>query len=143
MRQVATGDTVKVHYTGTLEDGSTFDSSAGRAPLEVTVGNNEIIPGLEQALVGMGEGDSKSVTLQADDAYGPKNPELVQVVERERIPAEIELQVGTVLQATDTEGGQMRLQVIAVGDDAVTLDANHPLAGETLTFDLQVVGFVA
>lgn len=143
MRQATTGDTVMMHYTGTLDDGSTFDSSDGRDPLQVTIGNNEIIPTLEQELVGMSAGDSKNVRVEAQNAYGEKNPELVQVVERSNIPPEIDLQIGTVLQATDPTGGQTRLQVIAVDEDDVTLDANHPLAGQALTFEIQLVGFAA
>ncbi len=143
MRQAAIGDTVRVHYTGTLDDGTEFDSSAGRDPLEIQIGSKQIIPGLEDALVGMAEGEAKSVTLQPDDAYGPHDPQFIQVVARDRIPPEIDLQVGTLLQATDGGGNQMRVQVVEVNDSEVTLDANHPLAGKALTFALTLVGFVA
>jgi len=142
MKQAANGDKVRVHYTGTFTDGSQFDSSAGREPLEVTLGTGQVIPGFENAIVGMAEGDSKSVTLEPEDAYGPADARLVQVVERARIPAEIELSVGGILQASDPDGNQMRLTVVSFDDDNVTLDANHPLAGKALTFDLQLVGFV-
>ena len=142
MRQATIGDTVRVHYTGTLDDGTEFDSSAGRDPLEVQIGSGQIIPGLEDALVGMAEGDAKSVTLEPDAAYGPHDPQFIQVVERSRIPAEITMEVGTLLQATDSSGNQMRLQVVDFNDQEVTLDANHPLAGKALTFALTLVGFV-
>lgn len=142
MRQAATGDTVRVHYTGTLADGTEFDSSDGGEPLEVTIGGRQVISGFEDALVGMAEGDTKSVTLEPAEAYGPQDPQLVHVVERERIPAEIDLAVGTVLQASDASGNQVRLHVVELGEDDVTLDANHPLAGKALTFDLTLVGFV-
>lgn len=142
MRQATTGDTVHVHYRGTLDDGSEFDNSAGREPIEVTIGNGQIIPGFENALMGMAEGDTKSVTLPPEDAYGPTDPGLVHVVERDRIPDEVDLAVGAVLQAADASGNQIRLQVVEFSDDNVTLDANHPLAGKALTFELQLVGFI-
>ena len=142
MKQVANGDTVRVHYTGTFADGSQFDSSVGREPIEVTVGAGQVIPGFEDALVGMAEGDAKSVTLEPEHAYGAPDERLVHVVERTRIPAEVDLVEGSVLQASDAAGNEMRLTVVEFDDDSVTLDANHPLAGKTLNFDLQVVGFV-
>ena len=142
MRKAENGDTVRVHYTGTLADGSQFDSSAGRDPLEFTIGGGQVIPGFESALVGMAEGETKSVTLDPEHAYGASEAELVQVVERARMPADIDLDVGSVLQASDPAGNQMRLTVVAFDEDNVTLDANHPLAGKVLTFDLQLVGFV-
>ena len=142
MRQATTGDTVHVHYRGTLDDGSEFDNSAGREPIEVTIGNGQVIPGFENALMGMAEGDTKSVTLAPEDAYGPTNPDLLHVVERDRIPDEVDLAVGAVLQAADANGNEIRLQVVEFSDDNVTLDANHPLAGKALTFELQLVGFV-
>ena len=141
MRQAAIGDTVRVHYRGTLEDGSEFDSSAGRDPLEFTLGGGQIIPGFEQAVVGMAEGESKSVTLQPDDAYGQMRPELIHAVGRDQIPPEVELHVGAELSATDAEGNQTRLVVVELSDEHVTLDANHPLAGAALTFELQLDGF--
>jgi len=142
MRQATTGDTVRVHYTGTLADGTEFDSSAGLDPVELTIGSGQVIPGFENAILGMAEGDTKSVTLEADDAYGPSDPELFHVVERSQIPAEIDLSVGKLLQASDDAGNVTRLQVVKVSDENVTLDANHPLAGKALTFKLQLVGFV-
>jgi peptidylprolyl isomerase len=142
MRQATTGDTLRVHYTGTLADGTEFDSSTSRDPLVVTIGEGQVIPGFEDALVGMAEGESKSVTLPPEDAYGPHHDQLVHTVERGRIPETIDLEVGTVLQAADPSGNQLRLQVVEFSDDTVTLDANHPLAGKALTFDLQLVGFV-
>lgn len=142
MRQAATGDTIQVHYVGTLADGTQFDSSKERGPLEVTIGSGQVIAGFEEALVGMAEGDTKSVTLEPDDAYGPHDPQLVQKVDRGRIPAEVDLSVGTVLQASDSAGNIMRLTVLEFDDQTATLDANHALAGEALTFELELVGFV-
>lgn len=142
MRQVTDGDTVRVHYVGTLADGTEFDNSSGRDPIEFTVGRGQVVAGFENALMGMAEGDTKSVTLEPDDAYGPHNPDLVHAVERAKIPAEVDLQVGTALQATNERGDQVRLVVIELDTDTVTLDANHPLAGKTLTFELTLVAFV-
>ena len=137
MRQATSGDTVRVHYTGTLDDGSEFDSSVGREPLEFTLGSGQVIPGFDNAVTGMATGDTKTVTMAPDDAYGTSNPDLVQVVERERIPTGIDLEVGMMLSA-----GSQRLQVTAFDDDSVTLDANHPLAGKALTFALELVAIV-
>ena len=142
MREAAIGDTIEVHYVGTLADGTQFDSSRERDPLVVTIGNGQVIPGFENALIGMTEGGTKSVTIEPDDAYGPHDPQLVHQVERSRIPNEIDLQIGTELQATDQNGNVMRLIVRQVGDDSVTLDANHMLAGKALTFQLELMGFV-
>jgi len=143
MRQVTNGDKVRVHYVGTFPDGTEFDSSTERGPIEVTVGNGEVVAGFENALIGMAEGESKSVTLEPENAYGPHDPELLHVVERSRIPAEIDLQVGTLLQASNDSGHQVNLQVVALEGDDVTMDANHPMAGKTLNFELSLVGFVS
>jgi peptidylprolyl isomerase len=142
MRQAAIGDTVRVHYVGTLADGTEFDSSIQGGPIEVTLGGGQVIAGFENALLGMAEGDKKNVTLEPGDAYGPHNDQLVHVVERERLPSEMDLEVGNVIQATSPNGQQMRLLVIELDADSVTLDANHPLAGKALTFGLELVGFV-
>lgn len=142
MRQAEAGDTIQVHYTGTLADGTEFDSSRERGPLQVTIGAGQVIPGFDDALVGMAEGDTKNVTIEPEQAYGPHDPQLVQKVERERIPAEVDVSVGAQLQATDTNGNVMRLVVLESDDDSVTVDANHFLAGQPLTFELTLVGFV-
>lgn len=134
-----TGQTVKVHYTGTLEDGSQFDSSAGRDPLEFTLGEGQVIPGFEQALSDMSVGDTKTVDIPAEEAYGPHQPELVQQVARDQIPADIELAEGVQLQAQGPEGQVFRLVVTDLDDAHVTLDGNHPLAGKALTFKLELV----
>ncbi|MEE4187220.1 MAG: peptidylprolyl isomerase [Roseobacter sp.] len=139
MTQVKAGDTVAIHYTGTLLDGTTFDSSAGRDPLEFVVGSGQIIPGLDVALPGMEVGNKKTVQIACDDAYGPINPEMRQAVPREGIPAEIPLEIGTQLQMQTPEGHAMPVVVAEVDEATVTLDANHPLAGKDLTFDIELM----
>lgn len=142
MRRAKSGDTVSVHYSGMRSDGAVFDTSSERGPMELTIGERKVLAGFEDALLGMAEGDTKTVTLEPDDAYGPRAPQLVQVVERVRLPANIELGIGTRLQATDSNGNQILVVVVDMSDDEVTVDANHPLAGEQLTFELQLVEFV-
>jgi peptidylprolyl isomerase len=142
MTQATTGDTVLFHYTGSLTDGTVFDSSQGRDPLRVTLGSGQVIRGVDDALVGMAPGEAKSVTLGADEAYGPRRPELLHEVDRGAIPPEVDVAVGKQLEGRDTGGQRLRLTVIDVADDKVTLDANHPLAGQDLKFDLQMVEIV-
>jgi peptidylprolyl isomerase len=140
--QATPGDTVLFHYTGSLNDGTVFDSSSGRNPLRVTLGSGHVIPGVDDALVGMAPGEEKTVTLGAEEAYGPRRPELLHEVERTAIPPEVDIEVGKQLEGRDTGGQRLRLTVVDVADDKVTLDANHPLAGQELTFDLQLVEIV-
>ncbi|MEO9651431.1 MAG: peptidylprolyl isomerase [Roseobacter sp.] len=139
MTQVKSGDTVAIHYTGTLTDGTTFDSSQGRDPLEFIVGSGQIIPGLDVALPGMTPGDKKIVEIACDQAYGPMNPEMRQAVPREGIPDDISLEIGTQLQMQTPDGQALPVMVVEVDDATVTLDANHPLAGKDLTFDIELV----
>jgi peptidylprolyl isomerase len=139
MTQATAGNTVSIHYTGTLADGSTFDSSEGRDPLTFEMGAGQIIPGLEAALDGMSEGDSKTVTIPADEAYGPRRDEAMQSVPRESVPDHIPLDLGTQLQVQTPDGQAMPVTVAEVTDETVTLDANHPLAGQDLTFAVELV----
>lgn len=134
------GDVVRIHYVGTLDDGRTFDTSRDREPLEFTLGEGEVLPGFEQAVLGMAEGEVKTVTLPPEQAYGPRRPELVQQVEREALPADLPLRPGLQLQAQMSDGEPLVLTVRSVADGVVTLDANHPLAGEALTFEIELVG---
>lgn len=143
MAEAKSGDTVKVHYTGTLDDGSVFDSSKGRDPLEFTVGAGQVIPGFDEAVSGMNPGESKKVKIEADSAYGQRNEELVQKVERSALPDDMELEVGVRLQAAQPDGRTMILTVVELTDDSVTLDANHPLAGEALSFEIELVEIAA
>ena len=140
--QATPGDTVLFHYTGSLKDGTVFDSSSGRDPLRVTLGSGQVIRGVDEALVGMTPGQEKSVTIVADQAYGQRRAELLHEVQREAIPPEVDLEVGKQLEGRDTAGQRLRLTVVEVADDTVTLDANHPLAGQDLQFELQLVQIV-
>ncbi|MFP7569928.1 FKBP-type peptidyl-prolyl cis-trans isomerase [Marivita sp. S2033] len=139
MTQVKTGDIVSIHYTGTLADGATFDSSDGRDPLEFTVGAGQIIPGLDQAIPGMTVGDKKTVEVAADQAYGQPDPNARQAVPRSEIPADIPLEPGTQLQMQTPNGQTVPVMVADVNETEVTLDANHPLAGKDLTLDIELV----
>jgi peptidylprolyl isomerase len=143
MAQASGGDTVRIHYTGTLQDGRKFDSSAGREPLQFTIGENRILRKLEEAVVGMSVGDTATVAIAAADAYGPRDPEAVQQVDRDMIPDEIDIAVGNQLQATTQTGQTIVLTVVAVNEGSVTVDGNHPLAGEDLTFAIELVEILA
>ncbi len=133
------GDTVRVNYTGTLEDGTTFDTSVGREPLEFTLGEGKMIPGFEKAVYGLQVGKSKTVTIPAEEAYGPHRDDLVIVVEREQLPAGLEPEVGQQLQMQQTDGSTAVVIVTDVSETTITIDANHPLAGKDLTFEIELV----
>jgi peptidylprolyl isomerase len=142
MSRAAAGKTVRFHYTGSLADGTVFDSSVERDPLQVTLGAGQIIPGVDQALTGMAPGDEQKVTVAAEEAYGPHRDELIHEVGRERLAPEMNVAVGDRLEGTDADGRRLQLTVVDVSEQAVKLDANHPLAGEDLTFDLKLVEIV-
>ena len=139
MSTAKAGDTVRIHYTGTLDDGTVFDSSEGRDPLEFVVGSGQIIPGLDVAIPGMAVGDSKTVTAEAAQAYGPRHDEARQAVPRGEIPPEIPLEVGLQLQMQSPQGQVIPVTVAEVTETEVVLDANHPLAGKDLTFAIEMV----
>lgn len=139
MSEAKSGDTVNIHYTGTLADGSVFDSSEGRDPLQFTLGSGQVIPGFDIAVTGMTVGEKKTVTIPADQAYGQPDPRAVQAIPRANIPAEIPLEVGLQLQATGPMGQPIAVTVVEISDTEVTLDANHRLAGKDLTFALELV----
>ncbi|MFU8860446.1 MAG: FKBP-type peptidyl-prolyl cis-trans isomerase [Cyclonatronaceae bacterium] len=139
MSKAKNGDTVKVHYTGKLNDGSVFDSSENREPLEFQLGSGQLIPGFEKAVTGMTVGESTSVTIPANEAYGEVNDELILSVEKNRLPADIQPEVGMQLQVQQPNGQPVPVVISDVTDEHVKLDANHPLAGKELTFDIEVV----
>lgn len=130
---------LRVHYTGRLEDGTVFDSTREREPLTVPLGMNRIIRGLEEALEGMAAGESGKVTVPPAKAYGPHRAELVTVMERGRFPENLELRVGQHLELKGHGGMVARVRVTALSEKEVTIDANHPLAGKTLLFDVEVL----
>jgi peptidylprolyl isomerase len=135
------GDKVKVHYKGTLNDGKEFDNSEGRDPIEFSVGSGEVIAGFDKAVVGMSPGDSRSFKIPVEEAYGPHREELVLTVDREMIPPDINPNVGDGLVLEQNEQ-KMQVVVTDVSDDKVTMDANHPLAGEELNFTIELVEIV-
>jgi peptidylprolyl isomerase len=139
MSRAKAGNQVLFHYTGSLADGTVFDSSNGREPLRVELGRGQIIPGVDRALAGMAPGDTKTVTVAAADAYGPHRDELIHQVGRDKLAPEMQVDVGGRPEGTDAAGKRLQLTVVEVTDNAVRLDANHPLAGEDLTFELQLV----
>ena len=133
------GDTVNVHYTGTLEDGTKFDSSEGREPLSFEVGSSEIIGGFSQAVDGMAVGETKTVTIASEDAYGAHSPDMVQEVPISNFPDDMELSEGLALSANGPEGQVVNFTVVSFNEESAMLDANHPLAGKDLTFELELV----
>jgi peptidylprolyl isomerase len=139
MAQAQRGDTVHVHYTGKLDDGTVFDSSRDTDPIEFTIGAGQIIPGFEDAIVGMSAGDEKTERIEAERAYGERSDDLVFHVEKDQMPEDEEIEVGDLLRIGFPDGSTAEVQVAEIADDKVTLDANHPLAGKTLTFDLQLM----
>ena len=139
MSQARAGDTVRIHYTGKLGDGTEFDSSRGREPLEFAVGGGQVIPGFDAAVEGMTVGDNKSVTIEPKHAYGDRHEHLVQEVPKSALPDDLKPEVGMQLQSQAADGQVMNFFVAAVSDDAITVDGNHPLAGHALTFDIELV----
>ncbi|KPK81983.1 MAG: peptidylprolyl isomerase [Gemmatimonas sp. SM23_52] len=143
MEKAKSGDTVKVHYVGRLEDGRVFDTSAQREPLQFTLGQRNVIPGFEQAVVGMAAGEAKTVQIPPEEAYGQHRSQLVFQVERAKLPPDLEPEVGLELEFRQQDGQSVPLMVTGVSESKVTLDANHPLAGKELTFDIKLVEIVA
>lgn len=141
---VKKGDTVKVHYTGTLEDGTVFDSSESHGtPLEFQIGANQVIPGFENAMVGMKVGEEKDVKLSVADAYGEYNPQMVRKVPKAQLPKDQEPKVGMILMVGLPNGMQVPVKIVAVDAESVSIDLNHPLAGKALNFKIKVVEICA
>lgn len=139
MSQAKPGDTVRIHYTGKLNDGTKFDSSAGKDPLEFALGSGQVIPGFDNAVDGMRVGDTKTVTIPPEEAYGPKHEQLVQEVPKSALPPNLTPEVGMQLKSQTPDGRTMHLVVTEVAEKKITVDGNHPLAGEDLTFDIELV----
>lgn len=139
MANSKTGDTVKIHYTGSLNNGEIFDSSKDRDPFQFTIGAGQVIPGFDEGVLGMDVGDTKTITIAAENAYGPINPELIQKINRNEFKAEMKLEKGIRLQLNNGQGQTMVVTVADMDENSVTLDGNHPLAGKDLTFELELV----
>ncbi len=142
MAQAKHGDTVKVHYTGQLENGIVFDTSRSRHPLQFTIGKGQVIAGFEQAVVGMNSGESKTVIIPVDQAYGPRRQDMIITMERSQLPPDVAPSVGQRLELTQMDDQTVLVTVTAVTDTTLTLDANHPLAGKDLTFHIEFLGIV-
>jgi FKBP-type peptidyl-prolyl cis-trans isomerase 2 len=142
MAQVKSGDKIKVHYHGKLASGETFDSSAGREPLEFEVGSGMVIPGFDEGVTGMAVGEKKTINIPFAEAYGPRNPEMVIEMPKDRFPKDMEIEVGMPLGMSDQNGQQFNVTIVEIKEEVVMLDANHPLAGQDLIFDLELVEIV-
>jgi peptidylprolyl isomerase len=139
MAEAKKGDSVKIHYTGQLDDGTVFDTSQDKDPLEFTLGEGKLIPGFEEAVEGMKVGEEKKAEIPADHAYGPRRDDLLLSVPKEQLPDGLDPEVGQHLQMNPGDGRTVVVEVKDVTDEEVILDANHPLAGKDLTFEIQVV----
>ncbi len=139
MTQAKEGDTVKIHYTGRLQDGSEFDSSSGHEPLQFSIGSGQVIPGFEEEVTGMQVGEKKTAVIPCKKAYGERDPSMVMVVDRRHVPADIDPEVGQRLEMGGPSGEIVIVNIVDVDDENITLDANPPLAGEDLTFDIELV----
>ncbi len=142
LAKIKEGDTVKVHYTGKITDGTVFDTSKEREPLEFTIGEGKLIPGFEKAVVGMDIGDSNTVTIPSDEAYGEKRDDMIVDVEKSQIPPDIKPEVGQQLQVQQKDGNAIPVVITDVTEESIQLDANHPLAGQDLIFEIEVVEVV-
>ncbi len=142
MAQVKSGDKIKVHYHGKLTSGETFDSSEGRAPLEFEVGSGMVIKGFDDGVTGMSVGEKKTVNIPYNEAYGPRNPEMVIEMLKDKFPKDLDIEVGMPLGMSDQQGHQFQVTIVEIKEEVVMLDANHPLAGQDLIFDLELVEIV-
>ena len=140
--QAKDGDVVKVHYTGKTDDGAVFDSSLDREPLQFTIGEGKLLARFEQAVIGMKPGESKSINIPADEAYGPYREDLVMVLDWSQLPPDVIPKVGQQLISTQPDGRKIVALVVEVSESGVTADANHPLANEDLTFDIELINIV-
>ncbi|WP_298536282.1 peptidylprolyl isomerase [uncultured Algibacter sp.] len=139
MSQVKENDTIKVHYTGKLSNGQVFDSSLEREPLEVELGKGMLIPGFEKGIIDMKLNEKKTINIPVAEAYGDVQKELMYEVKKEQLPPDMAPEVGMGLASKDENGREVQFRVAAVNDDHIIVDANHPLAGQDLTFDLELI----
>jgi peptidylprolyl isomerase len=139
MQQAKKGDTVKIHYHGRLTDGTTFDSSEGREPLEFELGGGQVIPGFDLGVTGMAIGEKKTINIPAAEAYGEKNEEMILEFPRAQFPEDMVPEIGMQLNMSNSQGQNFPVVIVEVKEEVVMLDANHPLAGKELIFDLELV----
>ena len=139
MPKAANGNTVKVHYTGKLEDGSIFDSSSGSEPLEFTIGKKHVIKGFEEGVIGLETGEKTTITIQPEDAYGPYHEDYLYKIGKDKLPENIDAKVGNGIKATNKDGSVLEMVIKEVDEESVTLDANHHLAGKVLIFDIELI----
>jgi FKBP-type peptidyl-prolyl cis-trans isomerase 2 len=139
MAQARHGDTVKVHYTGKLDDGSVFDTSQGDEPLSFKLGADQVIPGFEELVLGMSPGEKRSAKIACENAYGPHREELILEIEREKMPEGMDPEVGHVLEIGHPSGMKLQALIVSLTEELITLDANHPLAGKALTFEVELL----
>lgn len=142
MAQAKQGDTVQVHYTGKLEDGTVFDTSRARRPLQFTIGNGAVIQGFELAVSGMNTGESKTVTIPVEQGYGPRRDDMIVTVQRDQLPPDVKPEIGQRLEMTQENDQVILVTVTDATEKTLTLDANHPLAGKKLTFELELVAIL-
>ena len=142
MAQAKSGDTVKIHYTGRLDDGTVFKTSCGYKPLEFRIGKSMLIPAFQETVVGMKPGNSRTVKIVAGEAYGPRHEQMVVAVDRNKFPENVKPSIGLELDICQQSGKVSLVKVIDVSECSVTLDANHPLAGKDLTFDIELVEII-
>ncbi len=142
MVQAKKGDTVRIHYTGRLEDGTVFDTSRRRHPLQFTLGSGQVIAGVENAVAGMNIGESKTAVIPAEQAYGPRRDDMIMTVKKDQLPPDLDAKVGQRLEFTQMDNQTILVTVTGITESSMTLDANHPLAGKTLMFDIELVGIV-
>ncbi len=142
MSKIKNGDTIKVHYTGKFDDGEVFDSSQDREPLQFIVGSGQVIKGFDDGVIGLEAGDKKTIKIDAENAYGAERPDLIQIVERKHFPEHIKIEKDQFLELRQPDGSQIVVKIKEMNDNEVTLDANHPLAGKDLTFEIEIVEVV-
>lgn len=139
MAKAKEGDLVKVHYTGKLSDGEIFDTSENREPLAFTIGKGEVIPGFETGVTGLEIGESKTVVIPTEQAYGPRRDEMIYKVGKDKFPPDVELKIGDAFKIGEEQGAPLIVSITDIAETEVTLDGNHPLAGKELTFDIKLV----
>ncbi len=142
MAQAKKGDTVRVHYTGKLEDGTVFDTSLNRHPLQFTIGNGQVIAGFEQAVAGMNTGESKTAVIPVELGYGQRRDDMIVTINRDQLPPDFNACIGQRLEVTQTDNSVFLGTITGVTESNITLDVNHPLTGKALTFDLELIGIV-